>query len=88
MINLTPEQAHLKAAELKHSHWVVDICNGCDYSIGYRFNGDNVTYDPGCRCEGAVMAPTVNSSWITVAAEINSLLKTDKREEVIKYWKL
>lgn len=83
----TPKELHIKAAQLKHSRWVIEECPGCDYKIGYLFSNENVTYDPGCRCEGSNNLP-VKSSWETVAAEVNTLLKTDKKEEVIKYWQL
>lgn len=83
----SPEEIHKKAAQMKHSHWVIDVCNGCNASIGYRFNGEQVIYDAGCRCEGSTSSPVL-SSWKTVTAEVNTLLLTDKKDDVIKYWKL
>lgn len=84
---LTPKEVHIKAAQLQHSRWVTEECPGCDYKIGYLFNGDKVTYDPGCRCEGSNNL-TVNSSWESVAADINTRLQTSEGQTIRDYWKL
>ena len=84
---LTAQQVHIIAAKLKHARWVTDECPGCDYKIGYLFDADKVTYDPGCRCEGCYNPP-MNSSWETVAADINTRLQSSEAEAIKLYWNL
>lgn len=87
---LTPEEVHLKAAQLQHTRWVVDECNGCNAKIGYIFNGDKIYYDSGCRCEGTP-TPAVAVSWKTLASDINSRLEYGDQKEVQQvkeYWKI
>jgi len=84
---VTPEELHKKAALLRHSKWVTQECSECEAKLGYIFDGDKVWFNLGCRCENSLNQTTL-SSWKSVAAEVNSLLKTSAANEVKQFWKL
>ena len=87
-MEITPEFLHKRAAELRHSRFVTHVCEECDSKISYIFNGEEVHYDNGCRCENGG-GLTTKSSWKTVAAEVKMLLLIEsKKKEVIEFWKL
>lgn len=85
--NLTAKDVHVKAAQLRHSKWILDECTECDYKIGFIFNGDQVMYDSGCRCDTTANPITV-SSWTSVLATIKSFMGTSREEEVRKFWNI
>lgn len=89
MSQLTAEDIHAKALQLKHHRWILETCENCDAPCQvFLFNGDQVYFDEGCRCQENCTSQPVLSSWKTVLTQLLLLREGPQKEEVDKFWKI
>ena len=61
-----------KQAKLKNiTRWTYHTCSICGYECSYVINGDNVSYDNYCLCDGGCENPTRSWEDLTEAYNLN-----------------
>lgn len=64
--------------------WRYRECHICESFIYFRFEGNDVFYDPNCRCR---LTPMEKSSWERIAMIWNSCTNQDEYDRLNEFWK-
>lgn len=79
--NITADMVREMVTLSGKSHFVIHVCDFCQYRCGFIFDGDTVQYDNGCYC---VKTPRTRvTDWDEVAEVANVQSRPSNRQSYL-----